>query len=729
MKKIILLCIALLTISIVFAQNSFKAIIKDEQTKLPLTGVSVFLFNTNQGTSSNANGFIELASIPDGKQLIRFSYTGYEKRIDTFYFPLTLSDTIEILLIPEKEELAEVIVQSTRTSRTIGNTPTRVETIDKEEIEEKSNMRPANVSMLLHESTGLQVQQTSATSANASIRVQGLDGRYTQLLKDGYPNFGNFASGLSLLEIPPLDLKQVEVIKGPASTLYGGGAIAGVINFISKTPKEKGEYNFIFNQSHVGQTNIGAYASQKKDKFGYTILALVNFQKAYDVDKDGFSELPKSNSFTINPRLFYYPNSTTTLMLGNSFTNGTNTGGDMQVINSKSDVNHIYSEQNKTIRNTTIFELDKKLSAKTNFKIKESFSVFDRQIHVPNYIFSGINTNSFTDISYMSNKEKHTVIGGINFLFDQFKQKQASSAVNQNTKSFTSGIYFQDTWDVTSNIKIETGVRIDNVSYSNANYRKNQTFILPRISTLFKISNQISSRIGGGLGYKIPTIFTEQTESMQYQNVLPLNNVQAEKSIGATADINYKSNITEDLFFSINQLFFYTSIQQPLILQNDLSGNYFFVNATKPTHSKGFETNVKLIFKDDVKFFLGYTYINAKATYLTSNQYLPLLPKNKLNLALVYEKENNFKVGLEGYFTDHQYLYNGTKTSSFWEFGIMGEKTFHKLSLFINFENITDERQSKYKSVVNPPFNRPSFDDVWNHLEGFIVNGGIKVKL
>jgi outer membrane receptor for ferrienterochelin and colicins len=63
------------------------------------------------------------------------------------------------------------------------------------------------------------------------------------------------------------------------------------------------------------------------------------------------------------------------------------------------------------------------------------------------------------------------------------------------------------------------------------------------VSALFKISNKLSSRIGGGLGYKIPTIFTEQTESMQYQKVLPLNNVNAEKSIGGTVDINYKTNI------------------------------------------------------------------------------------------------------------------------------------------------------------------------------------------
>src|SRR5262249_25881414 len=155
---------------------------------------------------------------------------------------------ITLIADEEKEDLEEVVIHSTRTSRTINNTATRVETIDAEEVEEKSNMRPSNVSMLLHESTGLQVQQTSATSGNANIRVQGLDGKYTQLLKDGYPNFGNFASGLSLLEIPPLDLAQVEIIKGPSSTLYGGGAIAGVINFISKMPKEKPGYNFIFNQ-------------------------------------------------------------------------------------------------------------------------------------------------------------------------------------------------------------------------------------------------------------------------------------------------------------------------------------------------------------------------------------------------------------------------------------------------------------------------------------------------
>ena len=625
----------------------------------------------------------------------------------------------------EVEELEEVRVQSTRTSRTIRNTPTRIETIDAEELEEKSNMKPANVSMVLHESTGLQVQQTSATSGNASIRVQGLDGRYTQLLKDGYPNFGNFASGLSILEIPPLDLKQVEVIKGPASTLFGGGAIAGVVNFVSKTPKEKGEFNFIINQSNIGQSNFGGYASHRKGKFGYAVLGLLNLQKSYDVDNDDFSEIPKSNNFTINPRIFYYPNETTTIMLGNSFTKGTMKGGDMNVITGNADNFHTYFEQNETIRNTTIFEFDKKFTETNSFKLKQSLSFFDRKINIPNYEFAGFNTNVFSDASYLWTAKKQTIITGLNFQYDDFKQSNVSIL---NAKSNTLGAYIQQTWDISDDIKLENGLRIDNVNYSNTNFSKNQTFVLPKISALFKFNNKWSSRIGGGLGYKIPTIFTEQTETNQYQNVLALNNVQAEKSIGATTDVNFKTNLSENFVFSINQMFFATQINKPLIIQN--SGlNTFFVNAQKPVISKGFETNIKFIFKEDLKFFVGYTFTDAKAKYLSTNQFLPLLPKNKLNMALIFEKENNFKLGLEGFFTDKQFLNNGTQSPTFWEFGFMAEKTLWKnYSFFINFENFTDTRQSNYKPVVNGSHNNPTFDDIWTHTEGATINGGIKLK-
>ena len=598
MRNFILPFMAMFFAGMVQAQNILPIIIRDAETKEKLPGATALIQKSSIGGAADTGGYLIITGIPDGRQSIRFSYIGYDSQVLTLDFPFPKDSTLSVFLKTSGEDIEEVVVSSTRTSRSIQNVPTRVETIDLEEIEEKSNMRTANVSMILHESTGIQVQQTSATSANASIRLQGLDGRYTQLLKDGYPNFGNFAGGLSILEIPPLDLKQVEIIKGPASTLYGGGAVAGVVNFISKTPQEKAEYNLVANISHILQTSIGGFASQRKGKFGYTFLALGNFQNPYDVDKDGFTELPKSMDYDLHPKLFFYPTEKTTIMLGNSFTAGDRIGGDMNAINLKPDSNHTYFEKNRTLRNTGTVEFEQKMRSDKRLVVRSSFSYFERDISLPAFTFNGANYNSFSDIAFIQNLKKQVIITGANFVYDQFKQTDTSTLDRKNFTTFTGGIYAQHTWDISKKVILESGLRGDIVHYTNANYRKTEFFILPRISALFKITDKWSSRIGGGLGYKTPTTFTEQTERFVYQNVRALDQVSSERSYGGTVDVNFKSPIGSSLYFTINQMFFATLITNANVLQSDAAGQYFFANASKPMQSLGFETNAKLIFKN-----------------------------------------------------------------------------------------------------------------------------------
>lgn len=207
--KRLLFIVCLFVFTKAYTQNTFQAVIKDSHTQELLIGATALVEGTTNGASADLKGLVTINNIPNGKQVIVFSYIGYETHKDTFEFPLSSNQPVAIFL-ESWEEMEEVIVTATRSSRTIDEIPTRTEVLAAEELSEKAVMNSTNIAMLLRESTGIQMQQTSANSANQSIRIQGLDGRYTQILKDGFPLFGGFSSGLSIMQIPPLDLKQVE---------------------------------------------------------------------------------------------------------------------------------------------------------------------------------------------------------------------------------------------------------------------------------------------------------------------------------------------------------------------------------------------------------------------------------------------------------------------------------------------------------------------------------------
>jgi iron complex outermembrane receptor protein/outer membrane receptor for ferrienterochelin and colicins len=174
-------------------------------------------------------------------------------------------------------------------------------------------------------------------------------------------------------------------------------------------------------------------------------------------------------------------------------------------------------------------------------------------------------------------------------------------------------------------------------------------------------------------------------------------------------------------------MFFYTEIEDPLVLLESPSGIFRFVTAEQRVRSRGFETNARLSY-DIVKLFAGYTFTHAKADYLSVNQTLPLTPKSRINSALLFEKEESFKAGVEAYYTSSQFLSDGFRTKPFWVLGIFGEKVFGKYSLFINFENITDTRQGRLTPVVLPPHEMPTFAEIYTHTEGRVINGGIKIR-
>lgn len=468
--------------------------------------------------------------------------------------------------------------------------------------------------------------------------------------------------------------------------------------------------------------DLSGFYSGKFKKFGTTIFVSYNHGTAYDPADIGLTAIPRFDRYILNPRIFFYFNKYTNLSIGLNGTKENRIGGDIKYIEGNGDSVHSYYEKNKTSRFSTQLSLEHKLTGKTLLNLKNSLSYFYRSIQIPGYTFSGYQLTGYGEGSFNYKTEKLEWIGGINFIADKFTQDKNQAAAVVDYSNYTAGTFVQNTWNTSKKISIESGLRGDYQSEYGF-------FLLPRISFLFKIDEKLTSRLSVGLGYKTPTVFTEDAEKIQFRNVLPIdiNSTIAEKSLGGNIDINYHTEFfKQKAVLSVNQLFFYTRINSPMLLSVTQEGYYRYLQPAGFIDTKGLETNIKLSYKV-FKLFIGYTYADVKQNYNVTTDFL-LVAKHRLNNVLVYEIENEFKAGLEAYYFSPQKLSDGKEGRSYWLSGFMMERIWEHFSLFINFENYLDVRQTKFDSIYTGTISNPVFKDIYAPVDGFVINGGIKIK-
>ena len=698
-------------------KSNFELKIYSKENNEALLGATVLIKELNIGSTSDIDGIIGFSNIPNGSYTIEVSYIGFQTVIDDIEIPIK---SIPVYYLEENgEELEEVVLKTTRSTRTIQKTPTRVEFIGLEELEEKAVMNPTNISMVLRESTGIQMQQTSLSSGSMNIRIQGLDGRYTQLLRDGFPLYGGFSSGLSIMQIPPLDLQQFEIIKGSSSTLYGGGAISGLVNLISKTPEEDPNLELMLTQTQALGSTVNLFYSKRNEKFGASLYGSAHYQKIYDPENDDFSNLPKTKSLSFNPKFFFYPNENSTIQFGVNSTYDERIGGDVTRITSGRSGEHVFTESNVSKRFSSQLSFITELSATSSLELKNSVSFFDRSLALIDYEFNGKQINSFSEIRFNKTEEANEFVLGANLYTSSFDE--INTVVDRDQDDVVFGVFSNSIFDISKNWIFEGGIRID--------YSKDWgTFVLPKVSILYKNNLGFSTRLGGGLGYKTPDMFTEDAERLSYRGVLPIstNVLKAESSYGVNYDVNYKTRILDGAVgFSINQLFYLTAINNGLLLEGIgvIPGNYQFKNAEDSILSKGAETNIKFTYHD-FKWFLNYALIDTRLNYLPTNPQKPLTAKHNAGSVIMYETEK-WRIGYETYYTGKQLLSTNEESTDFVTMGFMLMRNYDQGSFFLNFENFTDQRQSKFSPLVSGSHESPQFSEIYAPTDGFIFSIGV----
>jgi outer membrane receptor for ferrienterochelin and colicins len=249
---------------------------------------------------------ISRMQVPAGEADVTVVKIGYVTTTVTVWVAVDAQQDVIVDLQPEPTlEENVTVVATTRTNKRLEDQPMRVEVLAREEIEEKMLMTPGDIVMMLNEMGGMRVQATSPSLGAASVRIQGMRGRYTRVLSDGLPLFGE-VGGLGLLQIPPMDLGQVEVVKGVASALYGAGAMGGVVNLLSRRPTKEPEREFLLNRSTRGATDAVTFiAAPLARGWSASLLGGGHWQEQADIDDDVWADLPRYGRGVVRPRVFW----------------------------------------------------------------------------------------------------------------------------------------------------------------------------------------------------------------------------------------------------------------------------------------------------------------------------------------------------------------------------------------------------------------------------------------
>ena len=676
----------------------------------PIAGAQLMVAEISAVTNQNGEATI---MVNPGNLDVSVSHEGFITGKTSIIVAAGQTQEIVLELQPNPTSEEQITVSATRTDMRLEDVPLRVEVIQQGDIEEELMMKPGDIGMMLNEMGGLRVQQTSPSLGAASVRILGMKGRYTRFLADGLPLFGEQVGGLGLLQIPPMDLGQVEVIKGVASALYGSGAMGGVINLISRRPGTKRSFDFLFNQSTRGATDFVPFLMEPlSNHWKLSVLGGAHLQQENDVNHDGWADLAGYTRGVLRPRLFWDSGGGTTAFITGSATYEDRQGGTLPgSVLPTTGLPYIES------LNTRRYDI----GGSADFVIARNYIVALSGAAVSqhhDHLFGDIRERDrhdsvFAEASVRHTAGRHTWVAGVGLDQDKYNPLDVPRFAYDFT---TPGLFLQDDIVISPWLSVSASGRLDFHSHYGL-------FASPRISALLRGKKWIS-RLSLGQGFFGPTPLTEETEAAGLTRLVIPQPLRAERGRSGSLDITRSlgpGTYTLTLFGS--------RVSNPLFVKRDTS--YELTDLTQPS------TNVGLEFLATFKHgpFEGtatYTYVQSRETENGQRVDVELTPRQNLGLVAVWESENS-RIGVEFYYTGQQRLEVNPYRSNSLPYvlvGLLAEHRFGHFRLFVNTENLNNVRQTRWDPLLRPsqsPDGRWTVD-AWAPLDGRVLNGGVRLN-
>jgi outer membrane receptor for ferrienterochelin and colicins len=666
--------------------------------------------------------------LPAGEHELRIQRLGFARASLRIHVAPDDETVVRVELETEAIRGAELIVTSTRAHRRVQDEPLRVEILDREEIEEKMLMTPGDIAMLLNETGGLRVQVTSPSLGAANIRIQGMRGRYTQLLADGLPLYGGQAGAIGLLQIPPSDLGQVEVIKGTASALYGGSALGGVINLISRQPGDEAEGDLLLNAtSHGGQDLTGFLSGPLAGEWGYSVLGGFHRQSRQDLDGSGWVDVPTYRRWTARPRLSWTDDQGQSLFLTLGAMTESRAGGTMPGALAPDD--SPFPERLETDRLDGGANLRLRAGGDRTLHLRASGMVQDHGHTFGSVMEVDRHSTGFVEAALSGSAGPHTWVVGGALQRDGYRSENFPAF----DYTFTVPAFFvQDEVRLSPEASLSASVRWDGHSAYGSQ-------VSPRLSALLR-PGPWTIRASAGGGFFAPTPFTEEIEAAGLARLQPPGDLKAERARNASVDVGRLWGPLE-----VNVVAFGSRIEDavqlvPLsaVIEDDppRAAQVGLRNVEGTTRTTGGELLARLRWSPELSLTASYLYVQATEPVPLGEgrRDVPLTPRHTAGLVGMWEDHDRGLLGIEAYFTGRQPLDDNpyrAEGHSHVHLGVLGEFRRGPFSVFLNAENLLNVRQSRIHPLQRAgraPDGRWTVD-AWAPLEGFVVNGGFRLRL
>ncbi len=573
---------------------------------LPIVNATISISKLKLGAKSNQDGYYEMMKVTKGTWQLQVSHISHQTYKNELEFTGDQPIFHNVIMESSDDSLDEVVVSGTMKEVSKLDSPVPVEVYTAKFF--KANPNPS-IFESLQNINGVRPQLNCSVCNTGDIHINGLEGPYTMILIDGMPIVSGLSSVYGLSGIPQSLIDRVEIVKGPASTLYGSEAVGGLINIITKKPTNAPLFSADVFGTSWGEINTDIAGKFKVGKKTQSLLGVsyFNYQNPIDNNHDNFTDVTLQNRISVFNKWNFERKENRVFSLAGRYVYEDRWGGEMNFEKKYRGGDEVYGESIYTKR----WELFGNYQLPVKEKIMFMFSAngHDHNSYYGNVPYMADQSIGFGQLTWNKQLKNHDILTGLSYRYTYYDDNTPATAsadgLGTNRPSHTNlpGAFVQDEITLNDNNKLLLGIRYDYNSLHGS-------ILTPRVNYKWNSDNKKNIvRLSFGNGYRVANVFTEDHAALTgSREVEFLNDLKPETSWNGNLNYVKKINLNNGTFIGLDATAFYTYFNNKIIADYDTDPNkIIYDNLNGHAVSKGVSLNVDVAFTNGLKLLMGAT--------------------------------------------------------------------------------------------------------------------------